>query len=75
MATIITLAEAQATLETLVGKLAPGEAVIILQDQQPVARLIGTPRAAVQHRQAGSCREMIVSIAEDFDATLEDFKT
>jgi antitoxin (DNA-binding transcriptional repressor) of toxin-antitoxin stability system len=38
MAATVTLEEAQAHLPELIGKLAPGEELIITQDQQPVAK-------------------------------------
>jgi antitoxin (DNA-binding transcriptional repressor) of toxin-antitoxin stability system len=70
----ITVEEAQATLKELIGKLAPGEEVVIIDNQQPVARLIATPETQRKPRQPGTLRGTVLYMAPDFDAPLEDFK-
>ena len=46
MSRAITVEEAQSHLPELIGRLAPGEEILITQDQRPVARLVGErPRA------------------------------
>ena len=37
----VTLSDAQARLGDIVGKLYPGEEIILTQDEKPVARLMG----------------------------------
>jgi prevent-host-death family protein len=37
----VTVAEAQAKLKELIDKLAPGEEIVITDNQQPVAALVG----------------------------------
>jgi hypothetical protein len=43
MSAKVTLEEAQAHLPELIASLIPGEEVLITQNEQPVARLIGQP--------------------------------
>jgi antitoxin (DNA-binding transcriptional repressor) of toxin-antitoxin stability system len=43
MAATITVEEAQANLKAVIHQLAPGEEVMITEDQQPVARLVSEP--------------------------------
>jgi antitoxin (DNA-binding transcriptional repressor) of toxin-antitoxin stability system len=70
----ITLEEAQSQLLQLIGKLEPGEEVIITSDNQPVARLIGEAKKKKQPRQFGTLKGTVLYMAPDFDAPLEDFK-
>jgi prevent-host-death family protein len=76
MSAIITLEEAQANLKDLIHRLAPGEEVVITENQQPVARLVSEPpKPSVQPRPGpGLGKGMITFIAPDFDAPLEDMK-
>jgi antitoxin (DNA-binding transcriptional repressor) of toxin-antitoxin stability system len=69
----ITLEEAQSQLPQLIGKLGPGEEVIITSGNQPVARLIGEKKKK-QPRQLGTLKGTVLYMAPDFDAPLEDFK-
>ena len=70
----VTLDEAQAKLSQLIGKLQPGEEIIITSGNQPVARLIGEPKQTRQPRKPGTLKGTVLYIAPDFDAPLEDFK-
>jgi len=72
MSTTVTLEEAQTRLTELVLKLAPGDEVIITQDQRPVAKLVGERPAKRKPRQAGRCKGMITLLVED-DEHLQDF--
>ncbi len=71
MSTTISLEEAQASLKELIGRLAPGEEIIITENQKPVARLVGErpPRPA-----PGLGKGSILYMAPDFDAPLEEFE-
>jgi antitoxin (DNA-binding transcriptional repressor) of toxin-antitoxin stability system len=67
----IPIAEAQAHLMELIGRLAPGEHVLITQEDRPVAQLVGL--AADWGRPIpGRCRGMLKVIAED-EEHLKDF--
>jgi prevent-host-death family protein len=71
MSTTVTIEEAQARLAELVSKLAPGEEVVITDNQQPVARLLPVkPKAP---RKLGTMRGSVKYIAPDFDAPLDAF--
>ena len=76
MSTTITVDEAQAKLKELIHQMAPGDEVIITENQQPVAKLVSEqPKAAKPSRPGpGLCKGMITYIAPDFDAPLEDVK-
>ena len=64
MSTTVTLEEAKAHLTELVARLIPGEEVIITQDRQPVAKLIGQREARRQPRQPGSAKGKLRLLSE-----------
>jgi antitoxin (DNA-binding transcriptional repressor) of toxin-antitoxin stability system len=68
-----TLDDAQANLRQIVAGLEPGEEVILLDDGQPLAKLVRTGRTSWPCK-AGSAKDKILWIAPDFDAPLEEFK-
>jgi antitoxin (DNA-binding transcriptional repressor) of toxin-antitoxin stability system len=72
MSASITVEEAQAKLKDLIAKLAPGEEVIIIDNQQPVAKLVATAKPT--ERKCGTLKGTVLYMAPDFDAPLEDFK-
>ncbi|MSS73795.1 MAG: type II toxin-antitoxin system prevent-host-death family antitoxin [Candidatus Latescibacteria bacterium] len=73
MSTTVTLEEAKAHLAELVASLVPGEEVVITQDKQPVAKLIGQRGARCQPRQPGSAKGKLRLLSED-EEHLKDFK-
>lgn len=68
----ISMEEVQATLPDIIGKLAPGEEVVITKDDQPVAKLQSLAVGKPQPR-FGSCQGMLTIVTED-EGHLEDFK-
>ena len=76
MSTTIPIDEAQAKLKELIHRLAPGEEVIITENEHPVAKLVSEqPKPPPTSRPGpGLCKGMITYIAPDFDAPLEDMK-
>lgn len=76
MSTTITIDEAQSRLKELIRELAPGDEIVITEDQKPVAKLVSqAPAPPKPPRPApGFLRDMITYIAPDFDAPLEDMK-
>jgi antitoxin (DNA-binding transcriptional repressor) of toxin-antitoxin stability system len=72
MSASITVEEAQATLKEVISKLAPGEEVVITDNEQPVARIVGVRPAARQRPGPGLCKGMITIVADD-DEHLKDF--
>ena len=73
--TSLSIEEAQAKLPDLVHGLTFGDEVIILENDQPVARIVA-PLGQPQHspRRLGTLRGTVLYMAADFDAPLEDFK-
>jgi antitoxin (DNA-binding transcriptional repressor) of toxin-antitoxin stability system len=68
----ISVEEAQAHLKEWIGKLAPGEELVITDNQQPVAKLVGQePR--LPRPGPGLGKGGIVYMAPDFDDSLEEF--
>ena len=76
MSTTITIDEAQARLKDLIHQLDPGEEVVITEDQQPVARLVGEPPRPKPGLRPppGLGKGMITFIAPDFDEPLDDLR-
>lgn len=72
MPATISLEEAQAKLVELVAKLDPGEELLITQNQQPVAKLVGERLAKLKPRVPGTCKGMIKLLVED-EEHLKDF--
>jgi antitoxin (DNA-binding transcriptional repressor) of toxin-antitoxin stability system len=67
----VTIEQAQTHLAELIGKLAPGEVVVITRGAQPVAQLIGLPSEQPQPV-PGRCQGMLTILAED-DEHLKDW--
>lgn len=70
----VTIEEAQANLKELIGKLAPGEELVITENQKPVATIVAAHKAERKPRQPGTLKGTVLYMAPDFDAPLEDFK-
>jgi len=73
MAATITLEEAQARLSELIGRLTPGEEIVITQNRKPVAKLIGEYPHVREARVPGNCKGMITLASED-EEHLKDFE-
>jgi antitoxin (DNA-binding transcriptional repressor) of toxin-antitoxin stability system len=69
----VTIEQAQNALNELIHGLAPGEEVLITENDQPVATLARTAPRKRWPCKAGSAKGRIW-MAPDFDAPLEDFK-
>lgn len=70
----ISLKDAQSRLAELVRGLKPDEEAVITDEDKPVAKIVGLANDARPLRQPGLLRDHIISIADDFDAPLEEFK-
>ncbi|HEX5471294.1 MAG TPA: hypothetical protein VFW73_05380 [Lacipirellulaceae bacterium] len=68
----LTIEQAQATLADLIHTLAPGEEVVIIENNQPVAKLVSEKPAVRQRPAPGLCKGMITIVADD-DDHLKDF--
>ncbi|MGH7201886.1 MAG: type II toxin-antitoxin system Phd/YefM family antitoxin [Planctomycetaceae bacterium] len=69
--TQVTVEEAQSRLSDLIAAAKRGEEVVITDAEQPVAWLV--PMGSPKRRRAGSAKGLM-TMADDFDAPLEDFK-
>jgi antitoxin (DNA-binding transcriptional repressor) of toxin-antitoxin stability system len=73
MATV-TIDEARANLAALIHRLAPGEEVVITENDRAVAKLVATPpEPPPKPRQLGTLRGTVLSM-EHFDDPLEEFE-
>jgi prevent-host-death family protein len=70
----VTIQEAQARLSDLIHRLAPGDEVVITENDEPVAKIARTEPKKQWPCQAGSARGTIHWMAPDFDEPLEEFK-
>lgn len=69
MATL-TISEAQSQLSDIIHRLAPGEEVVITENNRPVAKIV----AAAAVPKLGTQKGSVLFMAPDFNAPLEDFK-
>lgn len=72
MSATFTVDEAQARLRQLILQMAPGEEIVITENQQPVAKLVGERAKRRKARTPGNCKGMITLLIED-DEHLEGF--
>jgi prevent-host-death family protein len=68
----ITLDEASQHLSDLIEAALGGDEIIIMKDNQPVVKLI--PVLPVKHRRQPGSAKGLITISDDFDEPLEDFK-
>jgi antitoxin (DNA-binding transcriptional repressor) of toxin-antitoxin stability system len=69
----VTLEEAQAHLSELIDRLQPGETVVIIRDEKPVARLLVEASPKRKPRKARSAKGLLTIIQDD-DEHLKDFE-
>ena len=69
---IVTLQEAQSRLPELIHDLIPGDVLVIVENNQPVARLARSSRRPDGRARRGAPGK--IRMAPDFDAPLEEFK-
>lgn len=74
MSVTVTVDEAQAKLKDLIHQLTPGDEIIITENAQPVAKLVGEPAKQRQPRVPGLGKGSIIYMAPDFDAPMDEFK-
>lgn len=73
MSGTVTLEEAQAHLADLISKLGPGDEVVILKDDLPVAKLTAEQSLTRKQRRPGSAKGKLIIHAED-NEHLQDFR-
>ncbi|WP_414545469.1 MULTISPECIES: type II toxin-antitoxin system Phd/YefM family antitoxin [Nostocaceae] len=70
--TQITVTEASQKLPELIEAALCGEEIIIIKENQPVVKL--TPVVPVKRRPKFGSAKGLITISDDFDKPLEDFK-
>lgn len=72
--TPISIEDACRNLPELLRGLDPGEELTIVDDDQPLARIVGEKRQPNQTRKPGMLRGSVLHMADDFDEPLADFE-
>lgn len=70
----INLNEASKYLPELIEAAIKGEEIIITKDDQPVVKLVPVPPVKKRHPAKAGSTKGLVTISDDFDEPLEDFK-
>jgi antitoxin (DNA-binding transcriptional repressor) of toxin-antitoxin stability system len=68
----VTIEEAQANLTNLIHQLGLGQEMVITENDQPVAKLVGAQPSSRSRPQPGLAKGMITVVADD-DEHLKDF--
>lgn len=71
--TQVTIHEAKTHLSRLIQRALQGEEIIIAKGKKPLVKLVVLPEAR-QHRRLGAAKGVIIEMAADFDAPLDDFE-
>lgn len=72
--TTVTIHEAQAKLPDLIHKLLPGDEILIIENNQPVARLVSDfPKTKPGLRPPSGLGKGCITIISDDDEHLKDF--
>jgi antitoxin (DNA-binding transcriptional repressor) of toxin-antitoxin stability system len=75
MSPTITIDEAQVKLKDLIHQLAPGEELVITENQQPVAKLVGeAPNPKTGLRPPPGLGKGFITVISDDDEHLKDFE-
>jgi antitoxin (DNA-binding transcriptional repressor) of toxin-antitoxin stability system len=74
MSAIVTVEEAQFRLKELIAGLALGDEIVITENQQRVARLVGERAAHPARPAPGLGKGSILYMAPDFDDPLDEFE-
>ena len=72
MTVTVSIEEAQGNLKELIAKLAPGDELVIIEGDQPIAKLTSELAKPGEFRKPGLGKGMI-TIVNDDDSHLEDF--
>jgi antitoxin (DNA-binding transcriptional repressor) of toxin-antitoxin stability system len=70
--TQVTIHEAKTHLSKLIQRALAGEEIVIAKGKQPLVKLVVVPQAKKQRR-LGMAKDVVLYIADDFDAPLEIF--
>lgn len=68
----VTIHEAKTHLSKLIQRALEGEEIIIAKGKQPMVKLVVVPEMR-KGRRIGGAQDVILDMAEDFNAPLDDF--
>jgi antitoxin (DNA-binding transcriptional repressor) of toxin-antitoxin stability system len=68
----VTIHEAKTHLSKLIQRALEGEEIIIAKGKQPMVKLVVVPEMR-KGRRIGGAHDVILDMAEDFNAPLDDF--
>lgn len=71
---LVNLADASKHLPELIEAAEGGEEIIITKDEQPVVKLVPVPPVKKRRPAKAGTAKGLITIADDFDEPLEDFK-
>jgi prevent-host-death family protein len=71
---LVNLADASKHLPELIEAAISGEEIIITKDEQPVVKLVPVPPVKKRRPAKAGTAKGLITIADDFDEPLEDFK-
>ena len=71
---LVNLADASKHLPELIEAAKGGEEIIITKDEQPVVKLVPVPPVKKRRPAKAGTAKGLITIADDFDEHLEDFK-
>lgn len=71
---LVNIADASKHLPELIGAAKGGEEIIITKDEQPVVKLVPVPPVKKRRPAKAGTAKGLITIADDFDEPLEDFK-
>lgn len=71
---LVNLADASKHLPELIEAAKGGEEIIITKDEQPVVKLVPVPPVKKRRPAKAGTAKGLITIADDFDEPLEDFK-
>ena len=75
MSSTITVDEAQAKLKELIHQLAPGDEIVITENQQPVAKLVSEPlRPNAGLRPPPGLGKGFITVVTDDEEHMKDFE-
>jgi antitoxin (DNA-binding transcriptional repressor) of toxin-antitoxin stability system len=72
MSRTIPIDQASSQLRGLIQALAPGDEIVLTDNDKPVARIV--PDGPTSSRQSGTCKGMIEILDDDDEVILEEFK-
>lgn len=71
---LVNFADASKHLPELIEAAISGEEIIITKDEQPVVKLVPVPPLNKRRPAKAGTAKGLITIADDFDEPLEDFK-